>query len=185
MTSIYLVRHASPDWSRHDLPYHQLPGPPLTPQGEREAEDLGEYLREAGIRLVLTSPHERCRRTAEIAAGIAGLEVREATGLGEWQPGESEAQVRGRVMPILEIAGSGNGDGPELTALVTHGGPIGMLLADLGLDANAMAHYRKVFDRNNPVPPAGVWQAVRPAPDAPWELNLVFMPEEARKNLVV
>jgi hypothetical protein len=59
------------------------------------------------------------------------------------------------------------------------------MLADLGLDANALAHYRRTFDRNNPLPPAGVWRATRPAPGAPWELSLVYMPEAYRKDWIV
>ena len=62
---IYLARHATPDWSRTDLPYHLLPGPPLVPQGEAEAAELGRFLREAGVSRLYTSPLERARRTAE------------------------------------------------------------------------------------------------------------------------
>jgi broad specificity phosphatase PhoE len=186
LSAIYLIRHATPDWTRYDLPYHKVPGPPLTSQGESEAEDLGAFLRQAGVRRIYTSPLERCRRTAEIAGQVAGVEVSQALGLAEWQPGESEAQVRERFLPVWEtVLASGNGHGPEPTALVSHGGPIAMLLADLGLEANALAHYRKLFDRNNPLPPAGVWRATRPAPDVPWELSLVYMPEAYKKDSLV
>jgi drug/metabolite transporter (DMT)-like permease len=30
MPLIYLIRHATPDWSRTDIPYFTPPGPPLT-----------------------------------------------------------------------------------------------------------------------------------------------------------
>ena len=181
MTALYLVRHATPDWSRTDISYTLPPGPPLTPQGEQEAAALGEFLREAGVRQVFYSPMERCRRTAELAAAALGLEPQADPGLGEWQPGEAEAVVRARFLPVWErLSANGHGAGPA--ALVTHGGPIAMMLAQLGLDANALAHYRKTFDRNNPLPPAGVWRATRTQPDGPWELHLVYMPETYRKK---
>jgi probable phosphoglycerate mutase len=64
---LWIVRHGETEWSaagRHtsttDLP--------LTPKGEDVARALGERL--AGVRfdLVLTSPRQRARRTAELAA---------------------------------------------------------------------------------------------------------------------
>jgi len=181
LTALYLVRHATPDWKRLDLSYYKPPGPPLTPQGEEEAQALGEFLREAGVQQVLCSPMERCRRTAEIAAAVVGLAPQAEPGLGEWQPGEGEAAVRDRFWPVWERL-LPNGHAAQPAALVTHGGPIAMMLAELGLAADALAHYRKTFDRNNPLPPAGVWRAARAAPCAPWELALVFMPETYRKN---
>jgi len=181
LSALYLIRHATPDWSRTDISYTLPPGPPLTPQGEQEAAGLGEFLREAGVGQVLHSPMERCRRTAEIAAAVVGLAPQADPGLGEWQPGEAEAVVRARFWPVWErLTTNGHGAGP--TALVTHGGPIAMMLAALGLDAQALAHYRKIFDRNNPLPPAGAWRAERTFPGGPWALHLVYMPEAYRKQ---
>jgi hypothetical protein len=65
-------------------------------------------------------------------------------------------------------------------ALVSHGGPIGTLLTELGLDPKRLAQYQATFDRRNPLPPAGAWRAVRPAPDGPWSLDLAFTPELSR-----
>ncbi len=67
-------------------------------------------------------------------------------------------------------------------ALITHGAPIGLLLKDLGLDEAAIALYRQQFDHSNPVPPAGVWKAVR-AGGEPWRLELVFMPSAEKMIL--
>ncbi len=181
---IFLVRHATPDWSRTDLSYHLPPGPPLTPQGEREAADLGEYLRGAGVRQLYTSPLERCLHTAQIAAKVVGVPVLEEAGLREWVPGESESEVRARIRPVWERVGGGetNGHQPEPAALITHGGPIALLLADLGMDANTLAQYRRIFDRNNPLPPAGVWRVARAAPGSLWELKLAYLPEAYRNK---
>jgi hypothetical protein len=84
--------------------------------------------------------------------------------------------VRARLWPVWVHAGELCLDaGP--VALVTHGGPIGLLLTELGLDAKQLAHYQATYDRRNPVPPAGAWRAVRTSPDAPWALELAFTPE--------
>ena len=41
---IYLIRHATPDWTRKDIPYHLPPGPPLIEQGLAEAQALAAFL---------------------------------------------------------------------------------------------------------------------------------------------
>jgi broad specificity phosphatase PhoE len=63
---LWLARHGETEWSlagrhtgRTDVP--------LTVRGERQAAALGERLRGAGFALVLASPLERARRTAELA----------------------------------------------------------------------------------------------------------------------
>jgi broad specificity phosphatase PhoE len=174
--TIYLIRHATPDWSRTDLVYHLPPGPPLTAQGEAEAAKLGDFLRDMGVGHIFTSPLARCLRTAEIAAAPVGLTPQEDTRLAEWRPDEKASDVRARLWPAWVHAG-------ELclnagaVAMVTHGGPIGLLLTELGLDHKLLAHYQSTFDRRNPVPPAGAWRAVRTSPDAPWSLELAFTPE--------
>jgi probable phosphoglycerate mutase len=179
LPTIYLIRHATPDWSRTDLPYHLPPGPPLTAQGEQEAAQLGEFLHDMGVTLLLASPLERCRRTAEIAAAAAGARWAEEPRLAEWRPDEKGQDVRGRVWPVWTHAGETClTNGP--VALVSHGGPIGTLLSELGLDPKRLAQYQATFDRRNPLPPAGAWRAVRPAPDGPWSLDLAYTPELSR-----
>lgn len=184
--TLYLIRHATPDWSRTDLTYHLPPGPPLTPQGEDEAAQLGAFLRDAGLRHILASPLERCLRTAQIVAGMAAVSFHEEATLTEWRPEEKEPEVHERVWPTWEQAASASLQ-PGAVALITHGGPIAMLLKELGLDSLALDHYRKLFDRHNPLPPAGAWKATRPSSDSAsaWELSLAFTPEAYRKSLMV
>jgi broad specificity phosphatase PhoE len=178
--TVYLVRHATPDWSRTDLPYAVPPGPPLTAQGVDEAMQLGYFLREAGVAHILASPFERAAHTARIAAGVvAGAPVEPQPGLAELQPGEDAASIRARVWPVWENAHALSAQsGP--VALITHGGPIGLLLAELGLAKNVLEQHKRRFDRNNPVPPAGVWKAAHPAPQAAWDLELAFVPEPVK-----
>src|SRR3954468_10917154 len=86
MTDLYLVRHGATEWSvngRHtgttDLP--------LLPEGERTARSLAERLSGRDFGLVLTSPRQRARRTAELA-GFPDAVVDED--LAEWDYGDYE-----------------------------------------------------------------------------------------------
>ncbi len=182
--TIYLVRHATPDWSRTDIPYHIPPGPPLVPQGEAEAAELARYLREAGVARLLASPLERTRRTAEIVASVTEAPLQVDDALAEWAPHEQTDHIRTRFWPVWERAiAISLQSGPVV--LVTHGGPIGFFLDELGLPKDTLAYFKRTFDRGNPVPPAGVWKAARPAAGEPWDLHLAFVPDAYRKKLVV
>lgn len=182
MSSIFLVRHATPDWSRTDIPYFTPPGPPLTAQGEAEAAELGAFLRDSGVKQILASPLERCHRTAQIAAESLAIPFTIDNGLTEWQPGDKEDEIKARLWPVWEQAQAFSAQtGP--VALVTHGGPIAIWLSELGVDKLVIDHHKKLFDRNNPLPPAGVWQAERA--DERWSLSLAFVPEAYRAKLVV
>jgi probable phosphoglycerate mutase len=86
MTDLYLVRHGTTEWSisgRHtgttDLP--------LLPEGEEAARSLAPRLADIDFGLVLTSPRQRARRTAELA-GFPDAVVDED--LGEWNYGVYE-----------------------------------------------------------------------------------------------
>jgi broad specificity phosphatase PhoE len=174
--TLYLIRHATPDWSRTDIRYDIPPGPPLTAQGESEAQQLGEFLKTTNITHVYASPLERTSRTAQIAAASLGIEVEIAPDLAEWERGELEANVLTRMRTFVDNAfDESERRGP--LALVTHGGPIRIVLADLGLTQPEMEHYRRTFDRDNPVPPAGVWRVVRNATGEFEKPELVFTPQ--------
>jgi broad specificity phosphatase PhoE len=177
LPTVYLVRHATPDWSRTDLVYHLPPGPPLTAQGEVEAAHLGDFLRDMGVGQMLASPLERCLRTAAIAAETAGASLRTEPRLAEILPAEQPRQVLERVWPLWLEAGEASADGGPI-ALITHGGPISLLLAELGLDRQALERHQATFDRRNPLPPAGAWRAVLPTPNSAWALELAFTPDE-------
>jgi len=71
-----------------------------------------------------------------------------------------------------------SGFGTMSVALVTHGGPVGVLLKELGLPDRDLDAYRRRFDRNNPLPPAGAWKASRLPASSAWSLSLVFTPEK-------
>lgn len=174
MVTIFLARHASPDWSRKDIPYHLPPGPPLTAQGVVEAAALAEFLRQAGVQQLYISPLERCIQTAGIIVDRIGAAHKIVPALIEVQPGETTDDLRSRLWPVFEQAyQSAAADGPA--ALITHGSPIAMLLSVLGLKSTRLQKYQ-IYDDKNVLPPGGAWQATQASPEEPWGLNPVFPP---------
>jgi broad specificity phosphatase PhoE len=86
LNTIWLVRHGETEWTvakkhtgRTDVP--------LTPRGEAQANGLAAQLGEHSFELVLTSPLQRARRTAELA-GFADAVVDDA--LVEFDYGDYE-----------------------------------------------------------------------------------------------
>ncbi|MEJ5249369.1 histidine phosphatase family protein [Caldilinea sp.] len=173
--TIYLARHATPDWNRKDIRYDVAPGPDLIPQGEQEAEKLGEFLRNAGVTRIIASPLVRTRRTAEIASAVAGIPVTVEEAVREYSREENDDVVFARFLPALEAAAALAGqEGP--VAIVTHGGPIRVMLERFGADPDLLWHYRRQFDHQNPLPPAAAWELTRRCSDQPWGMRLAFAP---------
>lgn len=81
-----MVRHGETEWSR-DHKHTSTTDLPLTPVGEEMAHALPDKLADVDFELVLTSPRQRARRTAELA-GFADADVDED--LVEWEYGEYE-----------------------------------------------------------------------------------------------
>lgn len=172
---IYIARHATPDWSRKDLRYDVLPGPPLTPLGESEAQQLGRFLRARSVSHIYTSPFERAHRTAELAAEVIGMPLTEDGAIREWAEGETPTEVSSRILPFWkQICIKAAQQGP--ICLVTHGGPMKLILTTLGMTRAKMETYTVQFDANNPAPPAGTWLAKSGDGDTPWSLEMVFSP---------
>jgi probable phosphoglycerate mutase len=74
LNELWLARHGETEWSlsrrhtgRTDIP--------LTARGEEQARALGSRLRDVSFALVLASPLERARRTAELAGFGDALEL--------------------------------------------------------------------------------------------------------------
>jgi broad specificity phosphatase PhoE len=172
----FLVRHATPDWNRTDIPYDIPPGPLLSSKGEKEAEELAVFLKSQLVARLYYSPFERTTRTAKIVSAINGIPCVEEARLAEWRgQQEGEPQVRMRMKAafegaILEAAETGP------IGLVSHGGPIGALLQELGIDPGELAEYKTRFDTTNPLPPAGAWQVEWNEKNHFWNLDLKFVP---------
>jgi broad specificity phosphatase PhoE len=181
--AVYLVRHATPDWTRSDIPYHLPPGPPLVEQGKNEAILLRTFLRKVGVHLIAASPLERCQQTAHLVADLrvnghveAAIPIETWPALMELQPGEETASMRSRFWPsflaawaITETMGS--------VAVVTHGGSVNYLLEELGVDPDRLKNGYE-FDHHNPIPTAGAWRVTRTAHHLPWQMELVFIPAD-------
>ena len=176
MTKIYLVRHASPDWSMTDIPYDIHPGPPLSPKGERESQALAEFLKAQGIVKLYYSPFARSARTAQIISARSGIPSLEEIRLVEWcQADEKRDKVAERMSLVFdELARESAVIGP--VALVSHGGPIACLLLALGIEEDTLSVFKKKFDGSNPLPPAGVWTAEWNEQEQTWDLQLLFTP---------
>jgi broad specificity phosphatase PhoE len=172
---VFLARHATPDWTRRDIPYDIPPGPPLTAQGEEEARRLGDFLREQGIVKIYASPLVRTLRTAELAAEATGARLIVAHEIAEWRRDEDEPTVLSRVRDLWQRACDESEEiGP--IALVTHGGCVLSMLSYLQTPVGEINHYRNQFDHRNPLPPAGAW-LTRRNPGGGWEVRLQFTPQ--------
>jgi probable phosphoglycerate mutase len=84
--SLWLVRHGETKWSRERL-HTSVTDVPLTAAGAEAARLVGERLEGRSFSLVLTSPRQRARHSAELA-GFPDAEVDDD--LAEWSYGRYE-----------------------------------------------------------------------------------------------
>lgn len=85
---LVLLRHGETEWSRIGR-HTGRTDVPLTPHGEELARAAGELVRGYDFRLVLSSPLQRARRTAELAGLQADIDPR----LVEWDYGGYEGRT--------------------------------------------------------------------------------------------
>jgi broad specificity phosphatase PhoE len=114
---VWLVRHGETEWSKSGR-HTSTTDLPLTAEGERIAAELKDRLAGEQFDLVLTSPRQRARRTAELAGfGDAVMD----DDLVEWHYGDYEgittAEIRKKV-PGWTIWGDPvpNGESPKQVA---------------------------------------------------------------------
>lgn len=91
---VWLVRHGETEWSRSGQ-HTGITDLPLTSAGEEAARLLEDRLADAAFDLVLSSPRQRARRTAELA-GVIGFQIDDD--LAEWDYGEYEGLTRAQVL---------------------------------------------------------------------------------------
>jgi 2,3-bisphosphoglycerate-dependent phosphoglycerate mutase len=171
--TVYLARHATPERARPDLPYHIPPGPMLTERGLQEAAELGSFLREAGVMRLFASPLERAWRTASIAGEIIQAPLELDLDLAEWRPDEVEKTVAERAWRAFGRSAQLSAQLAAPVTLVTHGGPVLLLLKALGMPEPTVQRYR-IFDSRNPIPMAGAWRVERS--QGTLQIQLVFGP---------
>ncbi len=104
-------------------------------------------------------------------AARSGIPTIEEPGLAEWRAvDEPESRVRLRMISVFQRAARESAeDGP--TGLVSHGGPIALLLEELGMPSEELSKYRRMFDTTNPLPPAGVWEVEKNAGEERWRFR--------------
>ena len=94
---IYIARHGETPWTITGQ-HTGLTDLPLTPQGEKNAQRLGDRLRGMDFVKVLTSPLQRARKTCALAGFGSVAEVE--NDLVEWDYGEYEglrsAEIRAK-----------------------------------------------------------------------------------------
>ena len=176
MTKIFLIRHATPDLNLKHIPYFIHPGPPLSSKGEQEAEVLAEFLEAQGVVKLYHSPFERSSRTAHIVStrnGVPGIEDKRLT---EWRSEDEKGEKVSERMSLAfeSISRESSVIGP--IGLVSHGGPIALLLLTLGMEKDKLLEFRKKFDGSNPLPPAGAWAVEWNEDSKIWKLDLIFTP---------
>jgi broad specificity phosphatase PhoE len=114
---LFLIRHGETEWSKSGR-HTSATDLPLTPEGEQTAASLKEKLAGETFDLVLTSPRQRARRTAELA-GFGDAEVDDD--LVEWDYGDYEgittAEIR-KTVPGWTVWGHPvpNGETPAQVA---------------------------------------------------------------------
>src|SRR4051812_35400951 len=97
MGEVVLIRHGETEWSRSGR-HTGTTDLPLTAHGEEQARAVGAALAGQGFALVLTSPRQRARRTAELA-GLTGSEVDDD--LVEWDYGAYEGRTTAEISAEL------------------------------------------------------------------------------------
>ncbi|MGC4939143.1 histidine phosphatase family protein [Kribbella sp. DT2] len=90
---LWLVRHGETEWSKSGK-HTSTTDLPLTAEGERIAGELRDRLQGHDFDLVLTSPRQRARRTAELA-GFPEAEVDDD--LVEWDYGDYEGITTAKI----------------------------------------------------------------------------------------
>ena len=91
---VYVARHGETAWSLYGQ-HSGLTDLPLTPNGERNAQRLGERLKGITFAKVFTSPLQRASRTCALAGFGAVAEI--DVDLVEWNYGEYEGRTSAEI----------------------------------------------------------------------------------------
>ena len=135
---ILVVRHGETAWSR-DGRHTGRTDVPLTPEGQERASRLAPVLRDWHPALVLCSPLQRARRTAE----LAGLDPEADPDLLEWDYGDYEGRTTSEIRETL-------GD-PQWSVWTTTTG-LGEPVESVGVRAGrVLARCRPLLDRGDDV----------------------------------
>ena len=121
MTDLFVVRHGETEWSKNGR-HTSVTDLPLTTDGEAEAKKLLGHLDPASFGLILSSPRQRARKTAEIAGFVGEYEPEITDDLAEWWYGDYEGLTSDQIhqtnpgWTIWEGGGPG-GESPDQVRL--------------------------------------------------------------------
>lgn len=137
---------------------------------------LADFLNTHQIVRLYHSPFDRTAKTAQIVSAQNDIPCEEDARLAEWRGQvEPESSVRERMRAVFAFAAAeAPNSGP--IGLVSHGGPLDLLLRELGMDLSELATYKTRFDTTNPLPPAGVWVVEQNQNASTWKFHLAFIP---------
>jgi len=115
LPEVYIARHGNTAWTLSGQ-HTGLTDLPLTPNGERNAQRLGERLKGMTFAKVFTSPLRRASRTCELA-GFGGIAETDPD-LVEWDYGQYEGLTSAQILqrrPDWELFrdGAPDGESPE------------------------------------------------------------------------
>ena len=82
MAKLYLIRHGETDYN-NALRFQGQTDIPLNQKGIEQAEKAAEFFRDIPLQAIYTSTLIRAKTTAEIIAGVKGMEVQETDALRE------------------------------------------------------------------------------------------------------
>ena len=140
MAEVLLARHGQTDWSR-DHRHTGRTDVPLTPDGERQAEQLGRALAGRAFDRVLTSPLSRAAETCRLAGFGDRAEARDE--LVEWDYGDYEGLTTASIReqrPGWSLWGDGCPGGESAGDVGARAERVLAELRDAGQDAILFAH---------------------------------------------
>jgi broad specificity phosphatase PhoE len=102
---VLFIRHGATRLNNEDVSVDRIRGwkdIPLSPEGEEEAERLGEELKKRPPDALVTSDLRRARDTARIISRAIGIPVAEATkGFRPWDVGDYAGELSKKAIPVL------------------------------------------------------------------------------------
>lgn len=122
-TAPIIARHGETDANVAGEPQSETE--PLNDKGKEQAAALGDQFAEKGVKTIVSSPMERSKETAQIAADKSGASVKYNVDLREWNNGgpESFDQFADRIAKVRDDLAKLPAD----NAVITHGNVLKML----------------------------------------------------------
>jgi probable phosphomutase (TIGR03848 family) len=111
MPTLLLIRHGENDFVKTSKLAGRLPGVHLNARGQKQAEALGEALKDVPIRAVYSSPLERAMETAAPIASLHGPQIISEpdlmdTNVGKWQGRSWKVLRRTKAWKVVQHAPS-------------------------------------------------------------------------------